>query len=194
VHFPRGRVLRRVYERSVSGLAWPWGAIVSVASFAIIGATFTLPAHPTWSERFTNGIASAALAVVLVFLIAMVWHLWSYRHSGRTAGNWIATGCLTGNAAGFYFRRKDESLPEPLHTFGILQCVIKTPDGVFVAFPDDQMYPFGSGHLTAIYEGGGPGTYEARWYSTTNKRRRYSEITRAKLALATPDGHEVLPS
>lgn len=158
--------------------------------FALVGAFFTLPARNTWGERFENGVMSAVIALIFVFLVCWVWNLWVYRHSGRSHDNWLATAGMSGNAVVFWLVRKPDAMPVSFTEHGLMECLIRAPDGETCLLSDSLAPPrmligHGDSSVLALWEKTVPGVYDVWWYGS-RKRGKYYEITRATFDLAPP--------
>jgi hypothetical protein len=61
---------------------------------------------PTWGQRLWNGLLGAAIGFVGVLLLAVAWHLFSYRRSGRAHENWETIAVFADGLARFTLRQK----------------------------------------------------------------------------------------
>lgn len=181
--FPLGPVARRAEIRTKETItsSW-WGVALLGASFALIGAFFTLPTPNSWGDRFVDVLASAAIAVIAVAILAFAWHLSAYVRSGHQDPNWEAVAFHKTDDVVFIFRRKPGGMPSSIREHGVMQAIIRKPDGEVVVCPEEEGHDHSHEQGTRVpCDGFGPGTYDVAWYGSRRRPGRFYEIARTKV-------------
>jgi hypothetical protein len=172
------------------------GTVVTAVAFAFANSLLTLPANPTWAERFENGLIGAAIGLGGVLLLIGGAYLFLYWRSKGAHKHWTPYATLTeGNMVSFDLRRGDgdDARLESATALGVMECRARGPARTGKTWPDRELITAGEGIVVAQWVGAGPGEYKVAWYHRTQGQRWFSEITRATFSLDVADGHLVPP-
>lgn len=207
--FPKGRVLWRAYGSAEDTLTHYWWVPVMTAFFSAVAGAWVaaqshasvtvpsrsvppmvLPVHgagPSWPKVFLGSLAVGVGLYLLLGLALFLGHLWRYRRAHHTDPVWGTDDTFAQNIAIFRLRRRENTAPFDGGAFGIMQVMIRLPDGTSVVIEDaDQAHLRNLGStVEATYEAEPPptGDYEVRWYGSEapvhrGRRHRYYEIAR----------------
>lgn len=98
-----------------------------------------------------------------------------YRLSGRTFAKWRADAHRSGDLFWAQLSRPRDGFNDWPTRFGRMECVIRTPTGSFTTVRVDLAL----NSANAMCPWGGAGSYEVRWYGSTDGLPIFYEITRA---------------
>ena len=179
--FHRGALARRASGKASEHVLSRWYVPVITSSASAVGAAVEA-AHKgqpeTWTHVLVVGLVAGLGIYLALSLVVFAYHLLRHALTGGSDREWQATHEVTQDSLSVSLICK-LSPPSSLHAREPIKCEVKTPSGRLITIPDQDLRPrYGGAWGWACFgETLEIGTYRARWFGST-ERRRFYEITR----------------